>query len=223
MRTAIFTALALSACGGPTAAPTPGDTLAGTVDPLLPIFAGGSTGRHIVCTIGDSTCVPAMALLQQMRPDLLIANHCREGAETAEMVDHQWAKNSRAMQNCDVMAVLGGVNDVGHNLDVPQAYGRLLGIADEAVALGIDAYVIVTLPYRAGVPFGSTTFGGQTYLQRMDAMQTGLRTAATPVHLVDLVADFNAHQELYMGGSDYIHPGELGQAAIAEALAEAIP
>ena len=216
MRSMLLCLLVIS-CGDPAGRAAPGDSLAVVAEPLLPIFAGGTTGRHIVCTVGDSTCVPAMALLQQMRPDLLIANHCREGSQTPEILDHQWAKNSRAMQNCDVVVTLGGINDISANLPIEQSIGRLTGIADEATALGIDAYVMVTIPYRIGQPYGATVQA------KMDQLQAGLRGALLPVHVVDLHADFQAHQEYYLGGSDWIHPGELGQAHIAGALADAIP
>lgn len=220
MKNLIFALFALCACGDTSGAVAP--TLDATPDAdeqtLPPQYAGGTTGRRIYATVGDSTCTMWAPMLQELRADLLIVNHCRNGAETPEVADHQWAINTRPMQNTDGVIILAGANDVAHNLSVPQAFGRLLSIADDALSLGMEAIVIVTLPYKAG--FGATY--GMQYETRMEEMQAGLRAAIAPVVLVDLDAEFVAHQEWYMPPNDYVHPNALGQSRIAQELAEVI-
>lgn len=213
-------ALLCAACGETsTTAPTIDTSPEAEQQPLPPPqYAGGASGRRLYATVGDSTCTLWTPMLQQLRPDLFVVNHCRNGAETPEVADHQWGINTRPMENTDGVIIMAGANDVAHNLDVPMAYGRLRSIADDAIALGMDAIIVVTLPYKNG--FGAA-YGAQ-YETRMTQMQAGLREATAPVMLVDLVAEFAAHQEWYNPPNDYVHPNAIGQARIARELADVI-
>lgn len=173
-------------------------------------------GRSAVVVLGDSTAVPWPETLQDIRPDLLVINLARNGAETTEIAEHQWALNARPLyENLTALVVLGGVNDIARNLVIGQAVGRLLGVYADAAALGLDVYAIVTLPYTDVM---IATYG-QSYADRMTELQTGIRSAPDPVVLIDLVDEFAAHQEWY---ADNVHPTAVGQSRIAQAVAGAI-
>ena len=159
----------------------------------------------------------------QPDPGSTINNHAVSGTYTSDMLT-RWASYKGGGANWFIM--LGGINDITHDVAIATTKANLAQMWSEAKALGMSVIAMTTTPFKNN-SYGLWTTGRQAV---QDDLNAWIRSTADAngyllVDVYNLLVDpVNANTLLpaYDSG-DHLHPSQAGNIVIGNAINALLP